>query len=352
MPRMAIPSAPPNSALVSESRRCPGPFRWSCPDCQIGCQGVHRGQSQGEDNRSGNQHEQAGCTAGAELGEQPEADRRQRQACSHHEGRTNPARQQRRQHRPDDETHARRAASTARRKAATARARAAGTGRRTDNVPKPTKKLAALVAMAALKAGIRNSRRSISGSARRTLAAHERHAGECAGQESKRRQPTGTVLGELLEAVDHRQHRHERQDRAEQVQSSGPRIAVLGQQERPQHQQQRHHRHGEQEHRRPTRRCSSSTPPTSGPIAPPAEKLAIHTPIATVRCAVVEEHVADQRQGRRRQGRAGHARAARASRSASRRWWRRPPAPRRRRTRPRRSAAACGGRCGRPACPW
>jgi len=34
----------------------------------------------------------------------------------------------------------------------------------------------------------------------------------------------------------------------------------------------------------PHQKCSSSTPPTTGPIAPPAEKLVIHTPMAVVRC--------------------------------------------------------------------
>src|SRR5215218_4016959 len=34
----------------------------------------------------------------------------------------------------------------------------------------------------------------------------------------------------------------------------------------------------------PHQKCSSSTPPTTGPTAPPAEKAVIHTPMATVRC--------------------------------------------------------------------
>ena len=33
----------------------------------------------------------------------------------------------------------------------------------------------------------------------------------------------------------------------------------------------------------PHQKCSSSNPPSSGPSAPPAEKLAIHTPTANVR---------------------------------------------------------------------
>ena len=35
----------------------------------------------------------------------------------------------------------------------------------------------------------------------------------------------------------------------------------------------------------PHQKCSSSAPPTSGPIAAPTEKLVIHTPTAKVRCA-------------------------------------------------------------------
>jgi hypothetical protein len=54
----------------------------------------------------------------------------------------------------------------------------------------------------------------------------------------------------------------------------------------------------------PHQKRSSSSPPTSGPMAEPTEKLDTHTPMATVRWRI-QKHVADQGQGRRREGRTG-----------------------------------------------
>jgi hypothetical protein len=76
-------------------------------------------------------------------------------------------------------------------------------------------------------------------------------------------------------------------------------------------QQQDHHRNADQEHR-PHQKVSSTRPPTSGPIAPPTEKLVIQTPIAVVRWRGPGT-CADQRQRRRRDG-APPSPAARASR--------------------------------------
>ncbi len=57
----------------------------------------------------------------------------------------------------------------------------------------------------------------------------------------------------------------------------------------------------------PHQKCSRSRPPIKGPSAPPAEKLAIHTPTANVRWRGAEEHVPDQRQRRRSEGRGCHS---------------------------------------------
>ena len=57
----------------------------------------------------------------------------------------------------------------------------------------------------------------------------------------------------------------------------------------------------------PHQNRSSSTPPATGPIAPPAENAAIHTPDGLGALLGVGEHREDQRQRRRCQGRPGDA---------------------------------------------
>ena len=83
------------------------------------------------------------------------------------------------------------------------------------------------------------------------LPAHEQHAHGQPGQDEQHRAQRQAVLGDLLEAEDDRQHRQQRQPGAEQVEPAGVGVPVFGQQRRPHHQQQRHHRHGDQEHRPP-----------------------------------------------------------------------------------------------------
>ena len=101
----------------------------------------------------------------------------------------------------------------------------------------------------------------------------------------------------------------------------------------------------------PHQKNCSSTPPISGPIAPPAEKLAIHTPTAKVRCFGSRNM---ERSSDRVEGASVAAASPRSARAAMS-----PPTlvrmrrrPTRNRTRLHRSAAAGVGRCGHRERPW
>ena len=114
-------------AGLRDCRRRAGPLRWRGADHQVGRQGRSPAPAPG---RTPPTLSPAPPGRGAvELGEQPEADRRQDQAGGHHQGRARPAHQQRGQQRADDEPQRRTAASTGPPAAATAPAPAAGTGR-------------------------------------------------------------------------------------------------------------------------------------------------------------------------------------------------------------------------------
>ena len=138
---------------------------------------------------------------------------------------------------------------------------------------------------------------------------------------------------------------------AEQVQPTGVRVSVLGQHARSEHEQRDHHRQRQQEDRAPPEELEHD-PPRTGPMALPAEKAPIQTPMAIERCFGSWNmwKISDSVEG------ASVAPAmpssARGSRSASPRWSRTRPAARRRRRPRRRPAAAGAGRCGRRACPW
>jgi hypothetical protein len=140
-----------------------------------------------------------------------------------------------------------------------------------------------LVARAALNAGIRNSRGSIIGSARRncrrtkiTPTTSPARIEETTGQESPSWAISLTPKVAVSTATSSRAAltRSSRSAPGSRYSGStrGPRTsssAMTGRVSR---------------NTEPHQKCSSSTPPTTGPIAPPAEKLVIHTPMAVVRC--------------------------------------------------------------------
>ena len=209
-----------------------------------------------------------------------------------------------------------------------------------------------LAASAALKAGRRN----------RLQVDHRIRERSAAGARTPRRPASPATIvtaaaasrpssADALQPVDHGQHRHQRERRARQVEPAGIRgrgtragaaaratssSTITGSAGR---------------NTEPHQKYSSSRPPTSGPTAAPAEKLAIQTPIASVRCARVLEHVADQRERGGRQRGAGDAeqRARRDQHLGARREAASSGGQRRRRQ--RRSAAGGACRSGRPACP-
>ena len=85
-----MPSAPPNSAPVSE-----------IADAAVGCQREHRSETQGDDD--GPRHDYCEPRLCVHLREQREPDGREGQAGTHHDRRPNPAHDNRGQHGTDDE---------------------------------------------------------------------------------------------------------------------------------------------------------------------------------------------------------------------------------------------------------
>jgi hypothetical protein len=69
------------------------------------------------------------------------------------------------------------------------------------------------------------------------------NGGDCHGADS--------VLGDLLQAEDHAEHRHEGHAGADQVQAPGLRVLVFGQDHRPEDEQQPHDGQCKQEHGAP-----------------------------------------------------------------------------------------------------
>src|SRR6266568_1497657 len=151
-----------------------------------------------------------------------------------------------------------------------------------SRVPNPTKKLSRLVVSAAVKAAERNSRRSSSGSAsrccRRTNAAPAASPATIDTAGSHPRPSWVSCLSPKMTASTAATDRAALSRSSlpapgsrNSGSSSGPSTsssAITGTASRNTDPHQNH---------------SSSTPPSSGPIAPPTEKLVIHTEIATVR---------------------------------------------------------------------
>ena len=158
------------------------------------------------------------------------------------------------------------------------------------------------------------------------------------------------VLGDLLQAEDHREDRDERQHGAGDVEAAGVGVLVLGQHDRSEDQQQGHHRQRQQEHRAPPEvlehHAAEHRPDRAAGRErrdPDADR---DRPLSRVL-----EHREDQRQRRRRERGAGDAeQGPAADQHLGRRRERREHrdgAERRR----RRSGAASAGRSGRRACP-
>ena len=173
--------------------------------------------------------------------------------------------------------------------------------------PNTTRVVSVKVASETRKAGTRNSRRSISGSAsrrcRRTNTAPERQP----QHDRQQRQPAHALPGRTPScrrsppapppATAPRCSRSSRPAAGSRYSGSsvGPSTSsntITGTASR---------------NTDPHQKCCSITPPSSGPMAPPTEKLVAHTPMAAVRCRGIQEHVADERQRGRRQGGAGDA---------------------------------------------
>ena len=116
------------------------------------------------------------------------------------------------------------------------------------------------------------------------------------------------VACQLLEAVDDRQDRGERQGRRSPGRA-GRRSSsrYSGSRRGPSTSSSSHDRDAEQERRAPPERAPAAAPPTSGPSVMPPMKQLNQTPIAVGHLLRVGEHVADQRHRRRHQRRAGDA---------------------------------------------
>ena len=108
-----------------------------------------------------------------------------------------------------------------------------------------------MLASATLKAELRNSVQVDHRVSQCLLAADEDGRESESDAHREHGQPAQAVLHDLLQAVDHRQHGGDRQQRAQQVRAAGRRVAEFGQQDRAGDQQQHHDRHADQEHGAP-----------------------------------------------------------------------------------------------------
>ena len=171
-------------------------------------------------------------------------------------------------------------------------------------IPKLTKKPNVFALSAALNAGARNSLRSISGSASRCCL-YANAAAEPQTDENRRQgHRPHAVLGDLLEAVDDRQHRGERKDGAYEVEPTRRRVSVLGQKPRSEHEQQPHHRQRRQEHRAPPETLQQQPADQRADSGSGGEARDPHADREGALGRVVE-HVPDQGERRRRKRRPG-----------------------------------------------
>ena len=316
-------------AGLRDRRRRARPLGRRRADDQVGGQREHRREAEREHRRADGEHREPGRRIDAR--EHREADRREREAARHHERRTDPPHE-----------HAAPASNRPRSRGPTARVH-----RRRAERRQPEHQLQVLrqeEKTAERKQDRKAVRRQRRAEARHPeqaqvdqrigqpqLAADERRADRQAGDDEQhgRRRPApswamrlrpkitaSTASSDSTALIGSRRpaagSRYSGKSRGPTISSS----TITGTPMRK---------------TAPHQNISSTMPPTSGPIAPPTEKLVIQTPIAVVRCAGIEEHVPDQRERRRRDGGARRRRAARAWRSASGRSWRtrRRPTPRR-----------------------
>lgn len=111
----------------------------------------------------------------------------------------------------------------------------------------------AFAAGAVLKAPLRNSATSISGSASRRWRANEGAQQRDPGRDGGSRQPLDAVLRGLLDPVHGREDPGGAQQGAEGVNARGGGVADLGHDPRADDEQERHHRHVRHEDRAPAR---------------------------------------------------------------------------------------------------
>ena len=106
----------------------------------------------------------------------------------------------------------------------------------------------------------------------RPLPPHEQHAERQPTTMADERQRPDAVGGELLEAVDDGQDRGQRQRDADQVEPARLGVAVLRQQDAARATSSSTITGTASRNTEPHQKCSSSTPPTTGPSAMPTEK--------------------------------------------------------------------------------
>ena len=218
-------------------------------------------------------------------------------------------------------------------------------------LPTRAKVLIALVPTAVVKTRLRSRSASIIACGwrswrRRKTAPSARPDGD-AGDPAE----LGAVRGPLLDAVDGREDRRQRQHRAEHVERRAAAPLPLREQHGADDEQQRHRREVHEEHRAPPEvreqhaaEHRAETDAGGHHAGPDADRLAA--------LALVVEQGPDHRHGRRHQGRAADAEQGAGGDQLAGRLRRTPPRGRWRRTRRRRSAAAAGRRPGPRRRPW
>ena len=133
-----------------------------------------------------------------------------------------------------------------------------------------------------------------------SLAAEEDHPNREADQNRYNWQQRPSILGQALDAVDDAQHGNDRLRGAQRIHVAGARVAELRQQHRTQDEQHEHDRHIDEEHRAPpeVRQNHSAEHRTDDGAGREARHPNADGERALLR---IEEHVADERERRRRQ---------------------------------------------------
>ena len=312
-----MPSAPPSSELVSEMPdAAPARSGGALPIARSAAS-VNSGARPSERTTSAGHEQRPAPLGGPDLREQRDAGERDDEPAEHQRRRAASARPAAASAASRRRTRRRRGRSTARPRAASSRARAAGTGRRRPRARRRRRTPSMFAPSARLKPGRRKSAEVDHRVGEAALAVDEGGADREPGDRRRDARPARRRRRDRLDAVDRRRApRRARARRSTRSSRPGSGSRYSGSSRGPTTSSSTITGTASR-NTEPHQKLSSSTPPTSGPIAAPTEKLVIQIADRDRALPVVVEHVADQRQRRGRERRAGDAEQRARRRSAS-----------------------------------